>query len=136
MPLYYGMTSLVPCLLTRVANVDDKVQGRLLVEGLLERAKMIVDAEQVHPGEHRYPDCLHIEQPAEAEDATPKEQLGITGQVKQDMDRFQAAFDERIGETDKRIQTEMKLMAAKVNAMEAKMDKMLEAVLSDSAKEV
>ena len=91
---------------------------------LREKAKMIVDAEQVHPRGHSYPACLHVKTAAEAEDQTPKEQLGITGRVKQDIDRLQAAVDEKIGEVRAELKGEMVEIKGEVAEMKGEVAEM------------
>jgi hypothetical protein len=115
----FVMVLMLNLLIAIMGDSYDKVQARLGVEGLFERAKMIVDAEQVQPGRHWYPDCLHIKQPADIEDQAPKEQVGITGRVKQDMDKLQAAMkeqmEERLAESEKKTLNEISKLESKLN---------------------
>ena len=103
------------------------------VEGLLEKAKMIVDAEEVHPSKHWYPECLHIKQPAEFEDAAGEEHPGISGRIRQDINRLEASLEEHISSTNeisKRMEdARFDQMRAEMKAMEARLTAAMTRVL-------
>ena len=110
----FVMVVMLNLLIAIMGEAYDKVQSRMQVEGLREQAKMIVDEEDVYPDAHWYPGCLHIKTAAEAEDQALSEQLGITGRMKQDNERLQAAVAEKFDRADKTVQEALGLTNKKI----------------------
>merc|ERR1711935_905014 len=90
----------------------DRVQAKEEVEGLMERAKIICRMETVSSKgayglKQWYPLFMHIVEAAAEDDSNMPKEFGITGRVRQDMDRLRAEMTDMVQQTEERLSSQI-----------------------------
>ena len=110
--------------LTYLGDSYEMVKEVERLEGLHERAKIIVESEKLHPHGHTYPHYLHLLEPSSDDgDVASRPWEGIAGKVKQEIGELKKSTHAHI----EQVQAEL---TAKLQGQAKKLDDLLHAVMT------